>query len=429
MDVLTRYWRCMLVLILIFICLHQSAADSETAASRLRSEYFRLRNNDPSGDSLVHRQSWALLADNIYSHTIRKPLDSNSARLRLLGTEAFMRLFRAARIESYLKSAQNLLAPICQGDLSLDREIVAQAFFLSGDIGLYDQKTSDALRAYRRAGELDANSAGVANQRILGIQRGTFVRFLPSSDFDVPRLVSGAQSQRHSKIVNRTVVLDPGHGGTDFGAISSLGGVEKEITLDIAKRVRGLLLKRDGLSVRMTRDSDRFVPLARRTTFANNQNGDVFVSLHVNASAGHSADGLEVYYLDNTNDEASRKLAERENGIDAGGGLDDISCMLSDLIQSGKLEDSILLSRAVEKSIRSMVLLKAPGLRSLGVKKAPFFVLVGAHMPCSLVEMFFVDNPVEGRKLRDPSFRELMASGIADGIVSFLLSQGVYVES
>jgi N-acetylmuramoyl-L-alanine amidase len=227
-------------------------------------------------------------------------------------------------------------------------------------------------------------------------------------------------SGRRAARAETLVVLDPGHGGEDAGAVSNLGGEEKEITLDIARRVATRLQQRGGLRVRLTRDRDEFVPLARRTAIANQNEAAVFVSLHVNASAGHDADGLEVYYLDNTNDEASRKLAERENAVDPGADVDDVSFMLSDLIQSGKMEDSVLLSRKMELALQSRVVAGHKGLRSLGVKKAPFFVLVGAHMPCSLIEMFFIDNPLEGAKLRQESFRELLAVGIAEGIERFL---------
>jgi N-acetylmuramoyl-L-alanine amidase len=216
------------------------------------------------------------------------------------------------------------------------------------------------------------------------------------------------------------IVLDPGHGGEDGGAASHFGGAEKEITLDIARRVRSILESRYGFRVRLTRHSDQFVPLARRTAMANRNEASVFVSLHVNASVGHNLDGLEVYYLDNTNDEASRKLAERENGVAPGEGLDDLSFMLSDLIQSGKLEDSIVLSRSVEGALKRSVVAPSKGLRSLGVKRAPFFVLVGAHMPCTLVEMFFIDHPSEGRRLAQDGFRDALAFGLADGIRNFL---------
>jgi N-acetylmuramoyl-L-alanine amidase len=94
--------------------------------------------------------------------------------------------------------------------------------------------------------------------------------------------------------------------------------------------------------------------------------------------------------------------------------------MLSDLIQSGKLEDSILLTRSIEGQIRSQVISPGSGMRSLGVKRAPFFVLVGAHMPCSLIELFFVDHPGDGAKLRSDSFRSALAGSIADGIFRFV---------
>jgi N-acetylmuramoyl-L-alanine amidase len=130
--------------------------------------------------------------------------------------------------------------------------------------------------------------------------------------------------------------------------------------------------------------------------------------------------GLETYYLDNTDDQASRKLAERENGVTSGGDLDDLSFIVSDLIQSGKLEDSILLSRVVDGSLRARALRFYPEGRSLGVKKAPFFVLVGAHMPCSLIELFFIDNPQDARQLADSDFRDTLARALADGIARFL---------
>jgi N-acetylmuramoyl-L-alanine amidase len=175
--------------------------------------------------------------------------------------------------------------------------------------------------------------------------------------------------------------------------------------------------------VRLTRDKDEFVPLVRRTSYANKKNATAFISLHVNASQEHDADGLEVYYLDNANDEASRKLAERENGVREGEHLDDLSFMLSDLIQSGKLEDSIILSRAVESSLKIRAISRAKGVRSLGVKRGPFFVLVGAHMPCTLIEMLFIDNPTDRAMLSKEEFRSALALGVADGIHKFISKQ------
>jgi N-acetylmuramoyl-L-alanine amidase len=204
------------------------------------------------------------------------------------------------------------------------------------------------------------------------------------------------------------------------GAVGLHGLEEKEITLDVAKRVRNVLSERYSIPVLLTRESDEFVPLARRTAYANGKKASAFVSIHVNASAAHDGSGLESYYLDNTNDAASRRLAERENGVAAGAGVDDVSFMLSDLIQSGKLEDSILLTRAIDGAMRAKVAPSYRQARFLGVKKGPFFVLVGAHAPCGLIELFFVDNPPDAAKLADDSFRQALAAGIAQGIAAYV---------
>jgi N-acetylmuramoyl-L-alanine amidase len=215
-------------------------------------------------------------------------------------------------------------------------------------------------------------------------------------------------------------VIDPGHGGDDPGAVGFKGVPEKEITLDIARRVESILSGSYGIRVVLTRRDDTFTPLARRTAYANRRNADAFVSLHLNATPSHTLSGLETYYLDNTDDAASRKLAERENALGEGESLDDLSFILSDLIQSGKLEDSVRLSRILDGAVLQKIAGSYPRGRSLGVKKAPFFVLVGAHMPCSLIELFFIDHPADGAKLVDERFRQLLAEGIANGIRRFL---------
>jgi N-acetylmuramoyl-L-alanine amidase len=401
-----------------FIVSEPAVASPRSETSKIRAEYLRLRNIDPTGDSAVHRSSWESIASRIRGVVVQRQLDEDTAALRLLGAEAHLRLYRTRKDQAYVTTAKALLAPLVEGRGG-SLEARAHALFLAGDIAVHSGSFDAATQSYLAALELSPGDGRRLTARLQGIQNGTFQRFLPNPDREIPRVLTDREARLRGA-AGPIVVLDPGHGGSDVGATSSLGGEEKEITLDIARRVKALLERRYQVKVQLTRNDDSFVPLARRTAFANRKDGAVFVSLHVNASENHDAEGLEAYYLDNTNDEASRKLAERENGIPPGEALDDLSFMLSDLIQSGKLEDSILLTRAVESGIRSKVLPSHKGLRSLGVKKAPFFVLVGAHMPCSLIEMFFVDNPIEGRKLREDSFRSALASGIADGIARFL---------
>ncbi len=395
-----------------------TSAIADSGLSKLRGDYLRLRNIDPTGDSSVHRSEWEGVAARIRSTVIQHELDEECSLLRILGAEAHLRLYRTKKEQAYLSLAKALLAPIGQS-ANVSASTRSQALVLAGDVAVYAGTLDAAERSYLRASELDTANSVRATERLQGLRNGTFRKLLPSTDREVPRIVRGGADPVKAHPVP-VVVLDPGHGGSDFGAASSFGGEEKEITLDIARRVKTLLERKHRIKVQLTREDDTFVPLARRTAFANGKNATVFVSLHVNASEKHDAEGLEAYYLDNTNDEASRKLAERENGVAPGKALDDLSFMLSDLIQSGKLEDSIILTRSIESGIRAKVISSHRELRSLGVKKAPFFVLVGAHSPCALIEMFFVDNPSEGAKLRQDSFRSALATGIAQGIAGFL---------
>jgi N-acetylmuramoyl-L-alanine amidase len=343
--------------------------------------------------------------------------------IRVLCADTHMRLYRTTRQRSYVMTAIESLKPIFARDVRSDEApLVAEAALLMGDLSLAAGSHADTTGEwYQRATASGGEIAEVAKSRLLGLELKTFNRFIPSRDLEVPRLVSngGVRSSRMAPIV----VLDPGHGGGDAGATGSDGQLEKNLTLDVARRVRILLEKRYGFNVLQTRSRDQFVPLARRTSYANKKKAAAFISLHVNASQEHDADGLEVYYLDNANDEASRKLAERENGVREGEHVDDLSFMLSDLIQSGKLEDSIVLSRVVESSLKARAISRAKGVRSLGVKRGPFFVLVGAHMPCTLIEMLFIDNPSDRAMLSREEFRSALALGVADGIYKFVSKQ------
>lgn len=421
-------------IILILITIGALTALSERAwcdptgvVSRVRAEYLRLRNVDPSGTDSTHVREWESLGAKMRSLLTTRVSDSELPRLRLLTGDTHLRLFRSTKQRGYLTVARDSVAPFVSSGEQIDRDLAlrAEGFILMGDIILSGGGMADAAEPwYERAREVGGVTGSVALQRMQGLRNKTFSTYVPSRDLEVPRLIRNRPpTSRAGK--RRIVVLDAGHGGGDAGAIGLGGAQEKEITIDIVRRVKAILEKRYGYVVSLTRKGDTFVPLARRTAFANRKNAAAFISLHVNASAGHDGSGFEAYYLDNTNDEASRKLAERENGVEAGNSVDDLSFMLSDLIQSGKLEDSILLTRSIEGSVRGKVISNNPGLRSLGVKKAPFFVLVGAHMPCSLIEMFFVDHPVDGSKLQKEQFRSALAVGIADGIRIFVEKSGV----
>lgn len=216
----------------------------------------------------------------------------------------------------------------------------------------------------------------------------------------------------------RKIVIDAGHGGRDPGAIGVDGIAEKDIVLAVALRLADKLKKQMGIDTVLTRKDDRFVPLEDRTAIANQEGADLFISLHANASPNPEARGLETYYLDNTNDEAALRLAARENGI-AREKISDLQFILSDMVQNFKLEDSITLAHRLQGSVVTQMGRRYGEVRDLGVKKAQFFVLVGARMPSVLVELFFVTNKAEGRALSSEEYQEALADALYDGIKKY----------
>ena len=213
----------------------------------------------------------------------------------------------------------------------------------------------------------------------------------------------------------RKIVLDPGHGGKDPGAIGVGGIAEKDLVLSIAKKLAVKLTRELGIEVILTRKDDRYVPLEDRTATANAEDADLFVSLHMNASPNLEARGLETYYLDNTSDEASIRLAARENSTSRKK-ISDLQFILSDMMQNVKLEDSISLAHHLQGAVVNGMSRKMSDVKDLGVKKALFYVLVGARMPSVLVEMFFITNRVEGRAMNDEGHQDAMVDALLDGI-------------
>jgi N-acetylmuramoyl-L-alanine amidase len=220
------------------------------------------------------------------------------------------------------------------------------------------------------------------------------------------------------------IVLDPGHGGEDFGALGVGGLLEKDVALSISLRVKKMIEESERFRVVLTRATDKFSPLAERMHLANRLNAALFLSIHANASVHKKLSGVETYYLDNAADKASATLAERENKVGAplGDLGEDLSFMISDLIQNAKLPESIALAKSVQRAVVRTVKPRHPELNDLGVKAGPFYVLVGAHMPCALVEVSFIDHPVEGSSLGNDQYRELLAKGIAEGILGIDLA-------
>jgi N-acetylmuramoyl-L-alanine amidase len=216
----------------------------------------------------------------------------------------------------------------------------------------------------------------------------------------------------------RKIVIDPGHGGKDPGATGVDGLAEKDIVLNVAKKLARKLQRELGIGAVLTRRTDTFVPLETRTAIANEQDADLFISLHMNASPNGEARGLETYYLDSTTDEASIRLASRENATSRKN-VSDLQFILSDMTQNLKLEDSMTLAHRLHESVVRGMGPKMVDIKDLGVKKALFYVLVGARMPSVLVEMFFITNRTEGRAMSQENYQDAVVEALFDGIQQY----------
>lgn len=226
------------------------------------------------------------------------------------------------------------------------------------------------------------------------------------------------KTTKTKKIASKTVVIDPGHGGKDPGAVGYKGYREKIVVFDISKELESILKSR-GHRVFMTRNSDQFVKLSKRTQFANDKKADIFVSIHANAVAAENAKrvhGIECYFLSPSRSDRAKKAAAKENSADMSDmnmyGKDSYLNLLNhhNILASNKL--AIDLQRGMLGSLNS----KYKDVKDGGVREGPFWVLVGAQMPSVLVEVGFISHPKEAQRLVDSNYIKLIALGLADGI-------------
>jgi N-acetylmuramoyl-L-alanine amidase len=218
----------------------------------------------------------------------------------------------------------------------------------------------------------------------------------------------------------RPIVIDPGHGGSDIGASSNGGVVEKTLVLQIARRLASVLSGK-GYPVRVTRDGDENRALTDRTALANRMDATVFISLHANESTAASVRGAETYYMsldDIASDEQAAATARLENRSQPNDRRAGIDLILWDLAQAEVLNESAKLALAVQDRLNQTL-----GLKDRGVKQAPFVVLTGASMPAILVEVGFLSNPTEASTLQSADHQQQLAEAIGAGIDDFVRSQ------
>jgi N-acetylmuramoyl-L-alanine amidase len=219
----------------------------------------------------------------------------------------------------------------------------------------------------------------------------------------------------------RRIVIDPGHGGKDPGCYFDGGIKEKSIVLMLAQILAQKVEEELDCEAFLTRDKDVFIPLEKRTAFANMQKADLFISLHINAHKQADVHGLETYYLNMATDERAVLVAARENATSEKN-ISDLQSILNDLMLNTKISESSKLAHEVQKGIMGSVGKKYAEVKDLGVKQAPFYVLIGAEMPAILVETGFITNPAERKRLQSKKYLETMADGILSGLEDYIRS-------
>ncbi len=217
----------------------------------------------------------------------------------------------------------------------------------------------------------------------------------------------------------KKIVIDPGHGGEDPGAVGKRGLKEKDVVLNVSRLLEKKLKERLGLEVALTRQDDTFIPLDQRAPFANVRNADLFISIHANASPNRKAYGVETYYLSLTNDEEALKVAARENATSTKK-ISDLQYILADLILTYNVNESPILAKFLQESLSFTLRENYSQIKDLGVKKAPFYVLINVKMPAVLVELSFISNPREEKRLRSRRYQEVLAEGIFQGIKEYI---------
>jgi len=283
----------------------------------------------------------------------------------------------------------------------------------------------DGLLKAVRAGQFDAQTVRV----VLDLEKiKDFTSFILDDPTRLVIDVNGAEIAKkpETPVVRRRVVIDPGHGGHDPGAVGPSGLYEKNVVLDVALKLKKILLADPFNEVFLTRETDRFISLEERTAMANRKNADFFVSIHANANPVRRVKGIETYLLNWTNDDEAMRVAARENKIslkkmrEMHRQMDTLGMILNDLSRDSKRNDSIKLANYIQQSMITTLNNESNYKRiDLGVKQALFYVLFGARMPSVLVEVSFISNPQEEQLLSDESYRMQIAKAIAKGLNTY----------
>lgn len=254
---------------------------------------------------------------------------------------------------------------------------------------------------------------------VWGMEKESMAAIPPQTDIKGKKLPPSAIVKQLALGVRR-VVIDPGHGGKDYGAPGCLKGIhEKKVVLQIAKRLKQMIQDQIKCDVMMTRNGDTYLSLEERTAIANTQNADLFISIHTNASRDHRAHGIETYILNLATDDEAIRVAAMENATSTRN-ISDLDSILTDLMNNAKVNESTRLGSYVQQAMNTRLKKKYKNIRNKGVKQAPFYVLLGAEMPSILIETSFISHPRECKRLVDKNYQKRMCQGIVDGIKRYI---------
>ncbi len=236
-------------------------------------------------------------------------------------------------------------------------------------------------------------------------------------------LASGYTMVRSLGLGVRTIVLDPGHGGTDPGCLGKSGSQEKDVVLDVAQSLKKMLVEKGGFNVILTRETDIFVPLEDRTVIANQKRADLFVSIHANATRNRKRTGIEAFYLNFSPDAAVNEIAARENATSTKN-ISEMKNIIQAIVRNSKIQESKELAEKIHGSLLKALAAKYGAMNSLGVKGGPFWVLIGGEMPSMLVEISHLSNAQEEARLKTAAYRAVVVQGVYEGIMEYIRSLG-----
>ncbi len=309
--------------------------------------------------------------------------------------------------------------------IELYHEIVMK--YPTGDISLKAREALNSINKNKSGGEEKTpnvdNQEGTdlthkeAKQSDKTLDRAGHV--IDGNKDDTPSQITGDQSSATKQLSHKIskIVIDPGHGGRDPGATGPHGEKEKDITLEIGKKLAKRLTE-EGFEVFLTRDEDVFIPLEERTAFANKKKADLFISIHVNSNPNKTLDGVETYFLNMTKDDYAIKVAAKENETTTKS-ISDLQFIIQDLELNSKINESSKFATYVQNSIISSNKESDHTCQNHSVKQALFYVLVGAQMPAILIETGFITNPTECKILQQESYQNSIIDGIIHGVNAY----------